>query len=92
MVMVVVVAAAAAAVSAPHWLGLGSPAGPWLTIGVIGAITVVVLVSGLTSLREVAGARLQRLLERVELLAVLALVPGLVLLFQVIPMVRRWWG
>jgi hypothetical protein len=38
----------------------------------------------------VAGARVARVLERVELLAVLALIPGVVLLFEVIPMVQRW--
>lgn len=92
MVLVVVVAAAAAAVTAPRWLGLGPVSGPWSTLGALGVVAIVVLVSGLRSLREVAGARVQRALERVELLAVLALVPGLVLLFDVIPMVRRWWG
>ena len=92
MLVVLVVAAAGVGVAAPRWLGWGSPSGSWLTIGVLGGMAVVVLVTGLTSLREVAGARMQRLLERVELLAVLALVPGLVLLFQVIPTVQRWWG
>ncbi len=92
MLMVVVVAAAAAAIAAPRWLALPAPGGPWLTIGALGGIAIVVVVSGLRSLREVAGARVQRALERLELLAVLALVPGLVLLFEVIRMVQRWWS
>lgn len=92
MVLVLIAAAAAAAVAAPRWLALTPPSGPWLTIGGIGVIAIVVVVSGLRSLREVAGARMQRTLERLELLAVLALVPGLVLLFEVIPMVQRWWA
>jgi hypothetical protein len=92
MLLVTVATAAAAAVAAPRWLALQAPTGPDVTIGLLAVIAVVVLGTGLRSLREVAGARVQRALERLELLAVLALVPGLVLLFQVIPMVQRWWG
>lgn len=92
MLTVVVIAAAAAAVTAPRWLGLQPPTGPWVSIAALGVLGIVVVVSGLRSLREVAGARVQRTLERLELLAVLALVPGLVLLFEVIPMVQRWWS
>lgn len=92
MLLVVTAAAAAAALAAPRWLGLDAATGPLLTLGLLAAVAVVLLVAGLRSLREVAGARVQRSLERLELLAVLALIPGLVLLFQVIPTVQRWWG
>lgn len=92
MLVVAVTTAAAAAVAAPGWLALQAPHGPELTMGLLAVIAVVVLGAGLRSLREVAGARVQRAFERLELLAVLALVPGLVLLFQVLPMVQRWWG
>ncbi|MGI8591402.1 MAG: hypothetical protein ACR2M5_10510, partial [Nakamurella sp.] len=80
------------AVRAPTWLSVGGAAGPLVTLLVLLASGVLVAGSGLGTLREVAGARLQRALERLELVAVLALVPGLVLLFRVIPMVQRWWS
>jgi hypothetical protein len=92
MLAVAVAAGAAAAVAAPRWLGLGSAAGSALTFGGLALLGVVVLLSGVLWLGEVTGARIQRMLERLELLAVLAVVPGLVLLFRVIPMVQRWWG
>lgn len=92
MLLVVTVAAAAAALVAPRWLGLDATTGPRVSLGLLAVLALVVLGTGRRSLREVAGARVQRGLERLELLAVLALVPGLVLLFQVIPTVQRWWG
>lgn len=91
MVGVAVLVLVGIAVRAPTWLYVGA-AGPLVTLLVLLASGVLVAGSGLGTLREVAGARLQRALERLELVAVLALVPGLVLLFRVIPMVQRWWS
>ncbi len=50
------------------------------------------VVAGLGRLADVPAARVARLWDAVELLAVLALIPGVVLLFRVIPLVQRWWS
>ena len=42
-------------------------------------------------LPDVAAARVQRAFDGLELATTLALVPGLVLLFGVVPAVLRWW-
>jgi hypothetical protein len=49
------------------------------------------LCGGLVELPDVAAARVQRALDRLELAITLALVPGLVLLFGVVPAVLRQW-
>ncbi|MET3805637.1 type VII secretion integral membrane protein EccD [Nakamurella sp. UYEF19] len=92
MLAVVVVAVVAVAVRLPVWLELDADSRPVITLLVLVLAGLLGAGSGLRSLREVAGARLQRTLERLELLAMLALVPGIVLLFRVIPMVQRWWS
>jgi len=92
MLGVAVIALVAVALRAPSWLAVGGTTAPLLTLLILLTAGAVLAGAGLSSLREVAGARVQRLLERAELLAVLALVPGLVLLFGVIPLVQRWWA
>ena len=52
----------------------------------------MVAAAGFTSLSDVPTARLRRLWERLEVVAVLALVPGLILLFDAIGALQRWIG
>jgi len=92
MLGVAVAALVAVSLRVPSWLDVGGTTAPLLTLLCLLTSGAVLAGAGLGSLREVAGARVQRLLERTELLAVLALVPGLVLLFRVIPLVQRWWA
>ncbi len=87
-----VVTAVAVAVRSPSWFAVRPMSGSVITLLVVLISGVMGAVFGLQSLPEVAAARLQRILERLEVVAVLALVPGLVLLFRVIPMVQRWWS
>ena len=91
MLVPAVVVVIATTVAGPRWLGLTSPSASLSTVVLLLLIGLLGAASGLGSLREVAAARLQRNLERLELVAMLALVPGLVLLFRVIPMVQRLW-
>lgn len=92
MLVVSVVALVALAVRLPTWLSADETGSAAITLLVLLAAGALIGVAGLRTLREVAGARVQRNLERLETIAVLALVPALVLLFRVIPMVQRWWG
>lgn len=92
MLVVVVVAMVGVAVRLPVWLHVDPDSRPLITLLVLVLTALLGAGSGLRALREVAGARLQRTLERLELLAMLALVPGIVLLFRVIPMVQHWWS
>ena len=67
MLAVVAIVLVAVAVRAPTWLGLPDPRGPALTVIILALIGLLGVASGLGSLREVPGARLQRALERLEL-------------------------
>ena len=87
-----VTTAAAAAVAAPSWWGLNGSAATGLTLGLLAALAAVVAAAGFSSLPDVPTARLRRLWERLEVVAVLALVPGLILLFDAIGALQRWIG
>ena len=92
MLLVAVVVMVALALRAPSWLSADPAGSAMITLSVLVVAGALTGVAGLRTLREVAGARWQRNLERLELVAMLALVPGLVLLFRVIQTVQRWWG
>ena len=92
MLLVPVVAVVAVAVLAPGWLQLtGTPAAA-VTVIVIAGLAAALVSSASITLTEVTAARLGRFADRLETVAVLALLPGLVLLFRVIPTVQQWWG
>ncbi|WP_196073291.1 type VII secretion integral membrane protein EccD [Nakamurella alba] len=89
MIAVPVAAAVGACLALPGWL---PESGGVAVLGGLVLVGVVVAAAGLGRLTDVAGARASRVLDRVELLAVLALVPGVVLIFGVISLVQRWVG
>lgn len=82
LLAVPVTALVATAAAIPHWAHVHSPAiraAVW-AVGTLGA-AVLIAVAGYTRLPEVTSARLSRLWDRVDLVAVVALVP-IVLLAQ----------
>ncbi len=91
MLAVGVWAAIAAAVQAPRWLQLDT-GGAAATLGVLALTAAVVAGAGFSTLAEVPRARMRRVWERLEALAVLALIPGLILLFDAIGALKRWIG
>jgi len=91
MLAVGVWAAIAAAVQAPRWLQLDT-GGATATLGVLALTAAVVAGAGFSTLAEVPRARMRRVWERLEALAVLALIPGLILLFDAIGALKRWIG
>ena len=91
MLGVAVVAGVALALCLPQWWGAGPSAAALVSLLLLG-LEVLVVGSALGSLQQVARARLQRGLDWLELIAVLALVPGLVVLFDLISAVTRWWS
>jgi len=91
MLAVGVSVAIGAAVQTPDWLRLDS-GGAAATLGVLALTAAVVAGAGFSALTEVPKARMRRVWERLEALAVLALVPGLILLFDAIGALKRWIG
>ncbi len=91
MLAVGVSVAIGAAVRTPDWLRLDS-GGAAATLGVLALTAAVVAGAGFSALTEVPRARMRRVWERLEALAVLALVPGLILLFDAIGALKRWIG
>jgi hypothetical protein len=91
MLGVAVIAGVAVALRLPQWCGAGPSAAAlgWLLLLGLEAAGVG---SALGSLQQVARARLQRRLDWLELIAVLALIPGLVVVFDVVTAVARWWS
>jgi type VII secretion integral membrane protein EccD len=76
LVSVPVVAAVAAAAALPRWFDIVGAGGRETTsAGALLAIVVVVAAAGYLRLGEVPSARLSKLWDRVDLLAVLALIP-----------------
>lgn len=92
MLAVPIVVVAAGAQRVPSWIGVGPVVGSVITVLILLVVGALAAVAGRWSLPEVAGARVQRGLDRLELLATLALFPGLVLLLRVIPSVQGWWS
>ncbi len=92
MLVVPLVTVVFLAVRLPSWWQLSASSGAVLTATVLVAAGAVALATGLGGLAEVPGARVQRGLERLELLATLALLPAVVVIFQVIPAVQRRWS
>jgi type VII secretion integral membrane protein EccD len=91
MLAVGVLAAIGAAVQTPRWLGLDS-GGATATLVVLALLGAVVAGAGFSTLTEVPKARIRRVWERLEAVAVLALIPGLILLFDAIGALKRWIG
>ena len=87
MMGVVVAGAVALALRASGGAADGSA---WLAPSLL-ALCGLGLCCGLVELPDVAAARVQRAFDGLELATTLALVPGLVLLFGVVPAVLRWW-
>lgn len=92
MLLVSVIGLIAAAVTAPRWLSLSAAGGTALTLGLLAALAVLIAAVGFGSATEVPRARLRRLFEGLEFLAVLAVVPGLILVFNTVEAMRRWLG
>jgi type VII secretion integral membrane protein EccD len=93
MLGVTVIGAAAVAGMVPTWTSMTSPQGSAaVTLGLLLLAAVVLAATGFSSLTEVPRARSRRLLEGLEFLAVLAVVPGLILLFDSIGAMQRWLG
>ena len=90
MLAVPVLAGAAAGLRIPTWFGVtDAKTAAGITLGVLVLIAVLLLATGLSTLAEVPRARLRRFYEAIEFLAVLALLPGLLLVFDVIGAVQR---
>ena len=87
-----VVAVVALAFAVPRWLPTPPQPPGVLTLGVLAVVLAVLAAASTGPLGRVAGARLSRLYDRLELLGTVALIPGVVLLFRVIPTVTRWWS
>lgn len=92
MLLVPVVGLIGAAVTAPAWFSLADAGGTGLTLGLLAVLAVVIAAVGFGSVSEVPRARLRRLFEGLEFLAVLAVVPGLILVFNTVDAMRRWLG
>ncbi|WP_353649010.1 EsaB/YukD family protein [Nakamurella sp. A5-74] len=91
MLAVPVLAGAAIGLRIPAWFGVtDARTAAGITLGVLVLIAVLLLATGLSTLAEVPKARLRRFYEAIEFLAVLALLPGLLLVFDVIGAVQRW--
>jgi len=63
-----------------------------VTLALLALTAVVLATTGFASLTEVPRARMRRLFEALEFVAVLALVPGLILVFDAIRAMRRGLG
>ncbi|GGL96232.1 EsaB/YukD family protein [Nakamurella endophytica] len=88
---VAAVTAAAVAVALPRWFP-GSPLGPaGSTLAGLAVATAVVVAAGAPRLSDVGRARWAWLCDRLEVAALVAFVPALVLLFRVVPAVQGWW-
>ncbi len=72
-------------------VGLGPSAAALVSLLLLG-LEAAGVGSALGTLQQVARARLQRGLDWLELVAVLALIPGLVVLFDLVATVTRWWS
>ncbi|MEJ7649977.1 MAG: EsaB/YukD family protein [Nakamurella sp.] len=91
MLAVPVLAGVAIGLRIPAWFGVTDvKTASGITLGVLVLIAVLLLATGLSTLAEVPKARLRRFYEAIEFLAVLALLPGLLLVFDVIGAVQRW--
>lgn len=93
MLGVSVVAAIAVSTMVPSWVSTTDPRGAaGVTLGILALTAVVLATTGLASLTEVPRARMRRLFEALEFVAVLALIPGLILVFDAISAMRRGLG
>lgn len=90
MLLVPLIGAAAAALQLPRWFGTQSPVAAATTV--LGGLVIagaVLAATGFAGLGEVPRMRLRRLYEGLEFMAVLLLIPGLIVLFDVISAMRR---
>jgi type VII secretion integral membrane protein EccD len=91
MLAVGVLAAVGTTVQAPRWLQVDGQAAT-VTLGLLALVGAVVAAAGFTTVSDVPRARMRRTWEWLETLALLALIPGLILLFDAIGAVKRWIG
>lgn len=93
MLGVAVVGAVGVATSLPSWTSMTNQQGATaLALGILGLTALLVGTTGFASMAEVPRARMRRLLEALEFLTVLALVPGLILLFDTVAAMKRGLG
>lgn len=92
MLGVPVVGLVAAAVMVPGWVSVDGAGATGLALGLLAVLAVLIAAVGFSSVSEVPGARLRRLFEAFEFLAVLAVVPGLILVFNTVDAMKRWLG
>lgn len=90
MLGVAVIGGTAVATMVPQWMSMTDRTGAAAaTLGVLALVIIVLAVAGFSALAEVPRMRLRRLFEALEFVAVLALVPGLILVFDVIGAMHR---
>lgn len=90
MLGVAVIGGTAVATMVPQWMSITDRTGAAAaTLGVLVLVMIVLAVAGFSALAEVPRMRLRRLFEALEFVAVLALVPGLILVFDVIGAMHR---
>jgi type VII secretion integral membrane protein EccD len=93
MLAVPVVGAVATSTMVPTWASMINPGGAaGVTFGILALTAVVLAATGFSSLSEVPRARTRRLFEGLEFVAVLALIPALILVFDAISAMRRSLG
>jgi len=93
MLAVPVVGAVATSTMVPTWASMTDPGGAaGVTLGILALTAVVLAATGFSSLSEVPQARTRRLFEGLEFVAVLALIPALILVFDAISAMRRSLG
>lgn len=82
--------ALAAATMLPQWLGTESASAAAIsTLGILALIGIVVAGTGFSSLAEIPRVRMQRFLDAVEFILVLALIPLLLMVFDTIGALHR---
>lgn len=90
MLGVAVLGGAVVATMVPRWaLMTDQKAAAAATLGVLALVAILLAATGFSALAEVPRMRLRRLFEALEFVAVLALVPGLILVFDVIGAMHR---
>ncbi|WP_029137922.1 type VII secretion integral membrane protein EccD [Nakamurella lactea] len=93
MLGVAVVGAIGVATMLPAWVSMTNVrAATAVALGLLALAAVLLGATGFSRMAEVPRARIRRLLEGLEFVTVLALLPGLILLFDVITAMKRALG
>lgn len=93
MLGVAVVGAIGVATMLPVWASMTNlQAATAVALGLLALTAILLGATGFARMAEVPRARMRRLLEGVEFVAVLALLPGLILLFDAIAAMKRGLG